>query len=82
MTSKHKNDCTLILGAFFSNQSISSTTFTQISPKRAQISPNLPEKTSALPFWALFFKQNKAHQAILRRFTHILPKFPQILPGF
>jgi len=33
-----------ILGAFFSNQSTSSTIFDQISPKLAQISPNLHEK--------------------------------------
>jgi len=32
------------LGAFFSNQSTSSTIFAQISPKLAQIFPNLPEK--------------------------------------
>jgi len=41
---------------FTSKQSISSTIFAPISPKLAQISPNLPEKkkTSALPFSALF----------------------------
>ena len=33
-----------ILGAFFSNQSTSSTIFAQISSKLAQISPNLHEK--------------------------------------
>jgi len=33
-----------ILGAFLSNQSTSSTIFAQISPKLAQISPNLPKK--------------------------------------
>ena len=33
-----------IKGAFFSNQSTSSTIFAQISPKLAQISLNLPEK--------------------------------------
>jgi len=33
-----------ILGAFFSNQSTSSTIFPQISPKLAQISPHFPEK--------------------------------------
>jgi len=54
-----------ILGAFFSNQSTSGTIFAQISPKPAQISPNLPEKelkkhdlqkkeTSALWFLAPF----------------------------
>jgi len=32
------------LGRIFSNQSTSSTIFAQISPKLAQISPNLPEK--------------------------------------
>jgi len=74
-----------ILGAFFSNQSTSDTIF-------AQISPNLPEKElkkhdlqkkKRLYFdFGRHFCKIKAYKAILRRFSHILPKFTQILSGF
>jgi len=82
MVSKHKNDCTLILGAFFSNQSISSTTFTQISPKLAQISPNLPEKTFALPFWALFFKKTKHIKRFCEGLHTFCPNFHRFCLDF
>ena len=81
-----------ILGAFFSNQSTSSTIFPQISHKFSQISPNLPEKElkkhdlqkkKRLHFdFGRHLCKLKAHKAILRNFSHILPKFTQILPGF
>jgi len=77
---------------FFSNQSTSSTIFAQISPKLAQISPNLPEKElkkydlqkkKRLHFdFGSHFCKIKAQKAILRRFSHILPKFTHILPRF
>ena len=81
-----------ILGAFFSNQSTSSTIFPQISPKLAQISPHFPEKELKIHdlqkkkrlhldfgrhFWNI-----EALKAILRRFSHILPKFTQIRSKF
>jgi len=81
ITSK-KDDCTLIVGAFFSNQRISSTIFAQISPKLAQISPNHLKKKRLHFHSGRHFLKIKAHQAILRRFSHILPKFPHILHGF
>jgi len=82
-----------ILGAFLLNQSTSSTIFSQISPKLAQISPNLHEKElkkhdlqkkKRLHFeFGRHFCKIKAHKAISRRFSHILPKITQILilPG-
>jgi len=58
----------------------------------AQISPNLPEKHSKendlqdkrLHFdFECYFCKIKAHTAILRRYSHILPKFPHIFcPDF
>jgi len=45
MTSKKQYDSiSSHVGCIFSNQSTSSIIFAQISPKLAQISPNLPEK--------------------------------------
>jgi len=77
--------------ANFSNQSTSST----ILPK---FTPNLPEfpltcpkklnkhhlqKTKHLPFeFGRHFCKIKEQEEILRRFSHTLPKFTQILPGF
>jgi len=46
----------------------------------AQISPNLTEKKCLHFHFGRHFLI-KAHQTILWRFSHILPKFPQILPG-
>ena len=81
-----------ILGAFFSNQSTSNTIFAQISPKLAQIFPNLPEKELKKHDlqkkkrlhcdFVRHFCKIKGYNAILRRFSHILPKFTQILSGF
>jgi len=90
MTSK--SDCiSFHFGRIFLNQSASSTIFAQISPKLAQISPKLPkkelkkrdlQKKKCLHFdFRRHFCKIKAHKAILRRFSHILPKFTQILLG-
>jgi len=75
----------------FSNQATSSNIFTQISPKLPKFPLNVPKRTKLkhdlqkknvciLILGAIFVKSK--HMQELRRFTHILPKFPQIFPGF
>jgi len=76
-----------LLGGIFSNHTTSSTIFAQISPKLAQISPNLPKKrdlqktTSALWFWEPFLQIQTTYSNFVKVFTHFA-RFPQILPGF
>jgi len=45
------------------------------------ISQEKEKKRLHFDFGRHFFKIN-AHQAFLQRLSHILSKFPQILPGF
>jgi len=75
----------------FSNQSTSSTIFAQLSSKLAEMSPNLPENNeikawSPIPKVYTFCKVKAYTTAILRRYSHILPKisrdFAQILSDF
>jgi len=67
---------------FFKSKHTASTIFTQISPY-------LPEKNKKhdlqkhLHFdFGCHFYEIKAHTAILRNFSQILLKFPQIFSGF
>ena len=88
-----KNDCiSFHVCHIFSSQSTSSTIFARISPKFAQISPNLPEKnliktwpqkTSLHFYLECYFCKIEAQKAILQRHSHILPKFPhRFCPDF
>jgi len=74
-----KIDCiSFHVGRIFSTQSTSSTIF-------AQIYLNSPEKKQKKRLHfdvGCHFCEINAHTAILRRYSHILPKFLQILPGF
>ena len=69
---KRKNDgISFHVGRIFSNQSTSSTNF-------AQISPNLPEKTTTLWFWVLFLWNQSTCSDFAKVFTH----FAQISTDF
>jgi len=85
MTSKKTTAFHFILGAFFSNQSTSTAIFAQIFSKLSQISLNCPKNLQKrhlqLDFGRHFLK-TKHIKPILRRFSHILPRLPKILPGF
>ena len=74
--------------AHFSNESTSSTIFAQISPNFPTKTENImiskiKKKTKSLHFYFGHHRWKiEAHKAILRRFSHILPNFPQIFKGF
>ena len=54
--------------------------FPQLARKR--YNKNMTSQKSMHFEFRRHFCEIKAHTAILRRFSHILPKFPQIFPGF
>ena len=91
MTSKKTTAFLLIWGTFLKIKAYVKHHFCPNSPKLAQIFPYLPEKKKKhdiqkqkerpqFAFGCHFYKI-RAHAAILRIFSQIFPKFPQILPG-
>jgi len=74
-----KKQLHFILGAFFSNQNTSNTVFAKFPltcPKKRIKEITSTKHKNCLHFnFGRHFLEIEAHQAILRRFSHILPRF-------
>jgi len=74
-----------IFGTFLSKQSASGTIFAKFSLTCPQNPKKRPPKKRKKRLHFDFGRHHleiSAHQPILRMFSHILHKFPQLLPGF